>query len=102
MRIPLLLLLAAAASHHYGVFVSYYVQRKIADRVRSAEAQGQRSLVPYRPLARNFDESSLASAPEPKHTRTTHAIDATRHRILQTKFLGRRRVAGAATTGAKV
>ena len=47
MRIPLLLLLAAAASHHYGVFVSYYVQRKIADRVRSAEAQGQRSLVPY-------------------------------------------------------
>ena len=29
MRIPLLLLLAAAASHHYGVFVSEDVQRKV-------------------------------------------------------------------------
>ena len=39
MRIPLLLLLAAAAEHHYGVFVSYYVQRNVANRVRSADVQ---------------------------------------------------------------
>ena len=45
MRIPLLLLLAAAASHHYGVFVSYYVQRNVAYKTAGGAAMQARFLV---------------------------------------------------------
>ena len=74
MRIPLLLLLAAAASHHYGVFVSYYVQRNVAYRVRSADVQCKLFLVSYRPLAKSRWQSFRRSTALP----SGHAAELSR------------------------